>query len=167
MKTSFLAAVVAGAYLVGVARPAAAMDSLRIERALPTSLAVAAALEAEHSCAAKGFDVTVTVVDRDGATRAVVAGDNSNTLKTEASRRKAYTAALLGQTTTEVAKAMPDAAQVLGPLDGNLLVAAGGLPIRAGGRVIGAIAVAGAPPGANDDEACGQAGLAKIAPSLN
>jgi uncharacterized protein GlcG (DUF336 family) len=43
----------------------------------------------------------------------------------------------------------------------QILVLAGGLPISAGGEVIGGIGVGGA-PGGHLDEACAQAGLDKI-----
>lgn len=51
-------------------------------------------------------------------------------------------------------------AQNLGEIDGFLLLG-GGLPIRAGNIVIGAIGVGGAPGGPLDDQ-CAQAGIDKI-----
>jgi uncharacterized protein GlcG (DUF336 family) len=45
------------------------------------------------------------------------------------------------------------------------VAAAGGVPIKAGSEVIGAIGVSGA-PGGEKDEACANAGIAKIADLL-
>jgi uncharacterized protein GlcG (DUF336 family) len=49
-------------------------------------------------------------------------------------------------------------------LEGVLMVG-GGVPIRAGDELVGAIGVAGS-PGAAYDEECADAGIAKIAASL-
>ena len=49
--------------------------------------------------------------------------------------------------------------------DTKLFARAGGLPVMAGGKMIGAIGVGGA-PGGDKDEACAKAGLAKIADRL-
>jgi uncharacterized protein GlcG (DUF336 family) len=151
-----------GAATAVQAQPAKPPTLLPTARQMSVDFAVEAATQAERACAAKGYVVSAAVVDPAGALRALVAGDGASSLKTEASRRKAYTAAIFAQPTATVAAAMPDAAQVLGPLDRNLLFAAGGLPIRVSGDLIGAIGVAGA-PGGDKDEACAQAGIARAA----
>jgi uncharacterized protein GlcG (DUF336 family) len=46
------------------------------------------------------------------------------------------------------------------------VLAVGGLPIKAGNETIGATGVSGA-PGGDKDEACANAGLAKISDRLN
>ena len=48
----------------------------------------------------------------------------------------------------------------------DVLAVGGGLPIRAGNEVVGAIGVSGA-PGGHLDDACGQAGIDKIKDRLN
>ena len=47
----------------------------------------------------------------------------------------------------------------------NVVGVGGGVPIRAGNEVIGAVGVSGA-PGGEKDEACANAGLAKVADAL-
>jgi uncharacterized protein GlcG (DUF336 family) len=47
-----------------------------------------------------------------------------------------------------------------------MVTALGGVPIKAGHETIGAIGVSGA-PGGDKDEACANAGLAKISDRLN
>ena len=50
--------------------------------------------------------------------------------------------------------------------DTRMVIAGGGVPIKAGNEVIGGIGVGGA-PGGDKDEACANAGLAKIGDRLN
>jgi uncharacterized protein GlcG (DUF336 family) len=47
----------------------------------------------------------------------------------------------------------------------NVVAVGGGVPIKAGNEVIGAVGVSGA-PGGEKDEACANAGIAKVADSL-
>jgi uncharacterized protein GlcG (DUF336 family) len=83
------------------------------------------------------------------------------------SRRKAYTAAIRRVSTGELAK------QVAAPgafnptlYDRQLVAVQGGVPIKVGDQAIGAIGVSGA-PGGDKDEACANAGIAKISDRLN
>ena len=80
-------------------------------------------------------------------------------------RSKAYTA-LSSKTPTrlfaERAASTPDAAN-LNTLD-ELLLLGGGVPLKVGDEVIGAIGVAGA-GGAKNDEACAVAAIEKLLPS--
>jgi uncharacterized protein GlcG (DUF336 family) len=149
---------VSQATMAGVADGPAALPSLK---EMTADLAVEAAVQAERACAAQGYAVSVSVVDRAGALKAMVAGDGSSSLKTEASRRKAYTAAIFGETTGEVAASVPRAGEVLGALDGDLFVEAGGAPIRIRDDLIGAVGVAGA-PGGDKDEACAVAAIRRV-----
>jgi uncharacterized protein GlcG (DUF336 family) len=48
----------------------------------------------------------------------------------------------------------------------NVVAVGGGVPIKVGNEVIGAVGVSGA-PGGEKDEACANAGIAKVAASLN
>jgi uncharacterized protein GlcG (DUF336 family) len=50
--------------------------------------------------------------------------------------------------------------------DTQMVTALGGVPIKVGNETIGAIGVSGA-PGGDKDEACANAGLAKISDRLN
>ncbi|HEY3919544.1 MAG TPA: heme-binding protein [Stellaceae bacterium] len=134
---------------------------------VPTSLAVEAAQAAIASCKAQGWNVSVTVADRSGNARLVLMGDGANLLTKEVTRRKAYTAALLGIPTGDFAKriATPGAFNPM-VYDPQMAAGPGGLPIKAGTETIGGIAAAGA-PGGDKDEACAAAGLAKISDRLN
>ena len=104
----------------------------------------------------------MTVVDRAGHVTAVARADGAGPHTLDSSRRKAYTAASLGIATTQaeaIARHDP-AASSLRDIEEFLLLG-GGLPIRAGGELVGAIGVGGAPGGEKDDMRA-TAGIAKI-----
>jgi uncharacterized protein GlcG (DUF336 family) len=166
-----LAACTAVAAIAGCAQDAAAD--------VPLALAVEAATKALDTCKANGYQVTVTVMDPDFSTRLVLRGDGAGDRTVEIARRKAYTVIKTGMSSGEFGKTLPPspppapAAPGAGPPplpgpvngDANLISWAGGLPVKAGGKVLGAMSVSGA-PGGEKDEACVNAGLAKIADRL-
>jgi uncharacterized protein GlcG (DUF336 family) len=134
---------------------------------LPAALAVEAAQAAIASCKTQGYTVSVAIVDRAGDVKLLLVGDGAGALTRSLSRRKAYTAATRRVSSGELAK------QVAAPgafnptlYDRGLVALAGSLPIKVGDETIGAIGVSGA-PGGDKDEACANAGLAKIADRLN
>jgi uncharacterized protein GlcG (DUF336 family) len=148
---------------------AAAADSLPTEthKVLTANLAVEAAQAAIAACEAQGYKMTVTIVDRTGALKLVLVGDGAGKLGAEITRRKAYTAATLRVTSGDFAKrvAAPGAFNP-GVFDPELTTAQGGVPIKVGDDTIGAIGAGGA-PGGDKDEACANAGIAKIRDRLN
>lgn len=134
---------------------------------LPVALAVEAAQAAIATCKQQGYIISVSIVDRAGNPKLLLVGDGASALTRTLSRRKAYTAAVRRISTGELAK------QVAAPgafnptlYDTQLVTAPGGLPIKAGDETVGAIGVSGA-PGGDKDEACANAGLAKIGDRLN
>lgn len=137
------------------------------EKNISFSLAEEAAKEAVSTCASKGYQVTATVVDRAGDVKVIYRADGAGPHTIDASRRKAYTSASAKNGTTAMLSASQGnpAAQNLGQIDGFLLLG-GGLPIRSGEAVIGAIGVGGAPGGPLDD-LCAQAGIDKIADRIS
>jgi uncharacterized protein GlcG (DUF336 family) len=134
------------------------VNEKNISLALANELAASAVAE----CQGKGYAVTATVVDRAGQVKAVHRADGASPHTIDASRRKAYTAASMRNNTTavmEISQKNPGA-QNLGQIDGFLLLG-GGMPVRAGNEVIGAVGVGGAPGGHLDDQ-CAQAALDKL-----
>jgi len=137
-------------------------QELRTERTLPMALASEAALAAVQFAQEKGWTVTVAVVDRAGQVRVLLRGDGAGPHTLDASRRKAFTAASARNNTSAILETVqknPAAANL--PMIDGFLVLGGGIPIRVGTDVIGAIGVGGAPGGHLDDQ-CAEAGLAKI-----
>jgi uncharacterized protein GlcG (DUF336 family) len=129
---------------------------------LPAALAVEAAEAAIASCKGQGYNTSVAIVDRAGDLRLLLVGEGASALSRELSRRKAYTSAMRRITTADLAKqvATPGAFNPT-VYDTQMVAALGGVPIKVGNETIGAIGVSGA-PGGDKDEACANAGLAKI-----
>jgi uncharacterized protein GlcG (DUF336 family) len=106
------------------------------------------------------------VVDRAGQVRALHRADNAGPHTLEAARAKAFTSASARNATL----AMMDGAQK-NPAAANLvhipgfLLLGGGVPVRAGNDVIGAIGVGGA-PGGHLDEQCAMSALDKVKDQL-
>lgn len=107
-----------------------------------------------QSCAAKNYNVTVTVVDRAGLVKAVQRMDNAGPHTVDASRMKAFTALSTKNPSGKVMEAAQNnaGAQNMRDIPGFLLLA-GGVPVKSGDQLIGAIGIGGA-PGGNLDEAC-------------
>lgn len=120
-----------------------------------------------EQCTKDGYKVSVVIVDRAGAVAASLRGDGTNPHTVEFARLKAYTARTnpRGQTTQEfkVLTDTPDRAY-LKQIPGVIAVG-GGVPIKIGNDVIGAVGVSGA-PGGELDEICAKAGIAKVADNL-
>ncbi len=120
-------------------------------------------------CAKQGHKVWAVVVNLDGVRQAVLRGDGAPIHSQDNGFYKAYSAAsfTLGRnenSTKEVADRLAKAAPSTVPptVLPNTSLTPGGLVIRmAGGQVIGAIGVSGAPGGLLD-EACAREAIAKI-----
>ena len=137
-------------------------QAVRSERNISLSLASQIASEAVNACAANGYAVAATVVDRAGTVRAVLRADNAGPHTLASSERKAWTSASARNTT----QAMMQGAQQ-NPAGANLvylpgfLLLGGGVPIKAGNDTIGAVGVGGA-PGGHLDEQCAMAAIEKV-----
>ena len=141
---------------------AANAQSVRTEKNMSLELANQIASASVAACAANGYAVAATVVDRAGTVRAVQRADNAGPHTLGASQAKAFTSASAKNTTL----AMMDASQK-NPAAANLvyipgyLLLGGGVPVKVGNEVIGAVGVGGA-PGGNLDEQCAMVALDKV-----
>ena len=141
-------------------------SGVRVEKNISLELANQIASASVAACSANGYAVTATVVDRAGSVRAVQRADNAGPHTIAASERKAFTSASAKAPTKamlENSQKNPGAA-TLGDIPGFLLLG-GGLPIKAGNEVIGAVGVGGA-PGGHLDEQCAQSALDKFKADL-
>ena len=136
-------------------------QTLLTQKTLSVDAALSIANGALDKCHADGYRISLTVLDAGGLIKVQVRGDGTGPHTLEHSRRKAYTALTFKRTSAETAKAWASAATPPPVIEGTV-GAAGGVPIKAGDEVIGAIGVSGA-PGGEKDEACANAGIAKIA----
>lgn len=142
-------------------------QSVRSERNMSLELANQLAASGVAACLDKGYAVTVTVVDRAGSVRAVQRADNAGPHTLEASRAKAFTSASAKSPTLammEGAQKNPGAANLV-HIPGFLLLG-GGVPVKFGNEVIGALGIGGAPGGHLDDQ-CANAALEKVKDLLN
>ncbi|MEO7855242.1 MAG: heme-binding protein [Rubrivivax sp.] len=141
-------------------------DGARSEKNMSLALANQLAAAAVSACQANGYAVTATVVDRAGGIRAMHRADNAGPHTIAASERKAYTAASAKNGTTammETAQKNPGAANLV-DIPGFLLLG-GGMPVKVGNEVIGALGVGGAPGGHLDDQ-CVVAALESVKEQL-
>src|SRR5256714_5751350 len=158
MKTSF--AVLAA---FGVAVPAAAQTVSEVTVSADAAVQVASAALAQ--CRSDGQKVTVSVVDHAGREKVRLRDDGAAPHTETHSFRKAYTALTYKMPSAEYGKRvkeLPNLGPVLLP---NITTAAGGVPIRAGDRVIGAVGISGTPGsagGREHDAKSAEAGIAKL-----
>lgn len=152
-KVMMAAALVAGS--VSLTAQANALNQKNLSLAQANALATSAI----QACVAKNYQVTVTVVDRAGVVKAVQRTDNAGPHTVKASEMKAYTALSAKNASGKVMEAAQSnvGAQNMRDIPGFLLLA-GGLPVKEGDEVIGAIGIGGA-PGGHLDEACAQAAI--------
>ena len=117
-------------------------------------------------CRANGYQVTVAVTDRMGVVQVLVRDRFAGPHTTDMATAKAYTAVSFRTNTTE----LPEATQPGKPQSGirhrpGVAAVGGGLMIEAGGSLLGAIGVSGA-PGGREDDSCAAAGIAAIREEL-
>lgn len=145
------------------AQPAAGSFSIR---QLTPEAALTAARAALESCRKSGYQVGVAVADRAGVTQVMLRDRFAGAHTVEVAMNKAWTSASFRISTLALA-AETQAGKPMSGIRATPRVAAfgGGLPIEAGGSVLGAIGVSGAPSG-EADEACARAGIRAIADSI-
>jgi uncharacterized protein GlcG (DUF336 family) len=129
--------------------------------------ALKAALAAQKSCRASGYQVAVALVDRMGVVQVLLRDRFAGPHTVDMALAKAYTAASFRMSSAELA----EATQAGKPLSGirnrpGVAAVGGGLAIEAGGSLAGAIGVSGAPGGA-EDERCAKAGIAALRDELD
>ena len=148
----------AAAIALSLALPASAQ--LIARRDLSYSMALAMATGALDACKARGYPVSVVVVDRGGDTMVAIRADDVGPHTMENARRKAYTARSFKMTTEAFLQEMKTRPvrreQTTLP---NVIAINGGVPIKVGSDVIGGIGLSGSP---GVDEECVNAGIEKV-----
>jgi uncharacterized protein GlcG (DUF336 family) len=110
------------------------------------------------SCAAQGYNETAVLVDTDGVIQASLRGDRAGIHTLDSAHDKAYTAVTFKRDTIAMTPGETDVLMARLP---HLLRAGGGVVIKSGSVVVGAIGASGA-PGYQFDDACAKAGIQKI-----
>jgi uncharacterized protein GlcG (DUF336 family) len=133
---------------------------------LTPETALKAARAALERCRASGYQVSVAVSDRMGVVQVLLRDRFAGPHTTEMASAKAYTAASFRTNTTELAEATQPGRPQSGIRNRpGVAAVGGGLTIEAGGALLGAIGVSGA-PGGKEDDACAAAGIAAIREEL-
>lgn len=142
----------------------ATAQGLVTQKNIPLAMAQTIAQAAVAQCESMGFKVSVAVVDRAGLTIVMLRGDGAGLHTPEGAERKAYTARTFGQPSADFVKRMTDRPDTAGSVHySRVLALPGGLPIKAGNEVVGAVGVSGSP---GKDDICSQAGIDKVADQL-
>lgn len=149
-----------GGLLLGSAAHAA--DATYSVKVLTPETALKAAQAALKSCRERGFQATVAVVDRAGVVQVLLRDRFAGPHTTDMATAKAYTAVSFRTNTTALAEATQPGRPASGIRNRpGVAAVGGGLMIEAGGSLLGAIGVSGA-PGAREDDACAAAGIDAI-----
>jgi uncharacterized protein GlcG (DUF336 family) len=151
------------AVVAALSSPAGA-QGLVSQKNIPLAMAQTIANAALEQCMSMGYKVSVTVVDRAGMAIVMLRGDGAGLHTPEGSDRKAYTARTFSQPSAAFAKRMVDDPNSVGSRQyTRVLALGGGLPIKVGDDVVGAVGVSGSP---GKDDVCSQAGIDKVAGQL-
>lgn len=131
-------------------------------KSLTPETALKAVNAAMTHCRKNGYQVTVAVVDRMGNMQAMLRDRYAGAHTPETARRKAWTATSFRTNTSDLVAPTQSGQQQSGVRHvAGALMLGGGVLIDAGGSLVGAIGVSGAPNGEADD-ACALAGIAAI-----
>ncbi|HEX5091246.1 MAG TPA: heme-binding protein [Burkholderiales bacterium] len=150
------------AFSLAVLPAAALAQATHTIKLLTPDTAVKAAQAALKKCRDNGFQATVAVVDRMGVVQVLIRDRYAGPHTVRMARAKAYTAVSFRTNTAELAEATQAGRPQSGVRDlPGVAAVGGGLMIEAGGSLLGAIGVSGA-PGGKEDDACAAAGIAAI-----
>ena len=146
-----------------LAAPASAQTLTRKDLSLDGAVTIATTAIAD--CKAKGFNVSATVVGRNGEILAQLRGDGTGPHTAENSFKKAFTSRTFRIPSGDMEKRLKDNPQMGAQYLTGFTTGRGALPIKIGDEVVGAAGVSGA-PGGEKDEACVQVGLDKVKDQL-
>jgi uncharacterized protein GlcG (DUF336 family) len=159
------ATIVVAAIVLGAASAVQAQDATFSVRVLTPETALKAAQAALARCRTAGFQVAVAVVDRMGVTQVMLRDRFAGPHTPDMAIAKGWTAVSFRTNTTDLAAATQSGTQSGVRHRPGVAAVGGGLMIEAGGSLLGAIGVSGAPLG-RDDDVCAAAGIAAIKDSL-
>jgi uncharacterized protein GlcG (DUF336 family) len=147
---------------LGTAAAQAAGSGTYAVRLMTPETAQKAVTAALADCRKRGFQVAVAVVDRSGVAQALLRDRIAGPHTVQTAINKGYTAISFRTDTLEFAKLTGPQSPASGIRQiPNVIAVGGGVQISAGGQLLGAIGVSGAPTG-EADELCAKAGLEAI-----
>jgi uncharacterized protein GlcG (DUF336 family) len=159
--------VTALAVLLFAGAPARAQDALVTYKSLSPEIALELASTALADCRQRGYQVAVAVVDRFGVTLVVLRDRFAGPHTPSTAAGKAWTAVSFRTNTTDLVAATQPTAPQAGVRDlPGAVILGGGVMVQAGGSLVGAIGISGA-PGGDADDACAKAGIAAVQDKLD
>ena len=139
--------------------PVAARDVIT-QRTVGMALARDLAQAAVEACRVDGWQVTAVVVNRAGDIQALLRDSLASRYTMQIAQEKAEAVILSGAASADFRRNRPDIRMEMNHVRGILMLE-GGVPIRSGGTLIGALGVSGA-PGGDKDERCALVALDKL-----
>jgi uncharacterized protein GlcG (DUF336 family) len=165
-RSRLLVLSVLAASAFGMASSAPAEDAIITYKSLAPDAAFELAQAALQTCRNNGYQVAVVVMDRFGDPLVMLRDRFVGLPAPAIAANKAYTAISFRMTTGDFAKAVQSGQFGAGlTAMPRIVTLAGGILVEAGGSVLGAVGVAGA-PGGDTDEECAKAGLDAIRDKL-
>jgi len=154
----------AGLALATALSTTVAAQGLVTQKNISLAMAQTIAQAALAQCESMGFKVSVTVVDRAGLPIVMLRGDGAGLHTPEGADRKAYTARTFSAPSADFVKRMTERPETVGSRQyTRVLALGGGLPIKAGNEIVGAVGVSGSP---GQDDVCSKSGIDKVADLL-
>jgi len=154
-----LAAIAAAAALSAPLHAQGVVTQKNLSLAMAQQIAQAAL----DKCQSMTYKVSVVVLDRAGQQLVMLRGDGAGLHTPEGADRKAFTARTFSAPSADFAKRVQSGNYAPAMQYTRVLGLGGGLPIKVGDEVIGAVGVSGSP---GKDEVCSQAGIDKVADQL-
>jgi uncharacterized protein GlcG (DUF336 family) len=137
-------------------------DALVTFSVMKPEITVKLAQAAMESCRAKGAQVAVAVVDRFGNMQMMLRDRFAGPHTPETARRKAWTAVSFRNDTLTLSGTTAPGSEAYGSnFITEALMLGGGVPVDAGGSLVGAVGVSGA-PGGDMDDACARDGIKAV-----
>ena len=150
-----------------LAAPARAQDALVSFKSLSPELALDLARAALADCQKRGYQTAVAVVDRFGVPQVMLRDRFAGAHTPRTAIGKAWTAVSFRTNTTDLVAASKEGTAQSGVRDlPGAVVLGGGVMIEAGGSLVGAVGISGAPGGEADD-ACAKAGIEAVRDKLD
>ena len=146
---------------------AKAEEKLISSTSMSLDLALRAAKSALQTCRDQGYQVAVAVIERGGATQVVIRDQLAGYFTNEIALRKARTALNFRTDTTNLVEPTKSGTQASGLRHfPDAIFLGGGVRVEAGGLIVGAMGISGA-PSPDIDEACAKAGIESVSDILD
>lgn len=136
---------------IAAAALASAADVVQIER-MDMGLAAEIAKRSVEACREQGYWVSAVVVDRSANVQVVMRDTYAARFTMQIAEQKANAVIMAGTDTGTFVASRSDIRNELNNIDG-LIMMEGGLPVKSGDTLLGAVGISGA-PGGDKDAAC-------------